>query len=1069
MDQQNIEDIYKLSPIQQAILFHTLLAPEEAIYFEQTAWFEEEALDLEAYRQAWERLLQRHAVLRTSFHWTEIEEPLQLVQRQVVLPLTMLDWRGLTSAEQESRLDAWLSAERQQGFDLQQAPLLRVAVIRYSEARYVVVWSYHHLILDGWSVPLLLRELGQWYNALKTGRTLFLPKAQPFRAYIGWLRKQDLAVAEAFWREQLAGLDDGAVQRFPPAYLATDAATGGEVNRQLPADLVEAIAAFSRRHHLTFNSLVQAAWALLISRYSHTADVVYGLTVFGRPAELPDFATMVGLFINVLPLRLRAPTQGTLLEWVRAVHAAVMAARPFEHTPLPQIYAWLGRPRQQPLFNSLIVDQQFHLPAGGDAGMRREFFFYEKTNYPVTLYLKSADTLQINFDPRRVSPHLATAWLDQLQVALTQFVRQPQQRLNQFSLLTPAAWQQVVKQWNATAAPYDPNLSVMQRFRQQAASARPDGTEPIALQWGDQQMTYAELDRRVRQAARQLRAQGVGPETRVGLCLPRSPEMVIAILGILQAGGAYVPLDPAHPPAHLAYLVADARLHLIITQAALAERLTGLIGVALPLLWRIDQADWAAEGEMEAVGGNSAETLAYLIYTSGSTGQPKGVMIPQRALSHYTDAAIRHFGLSPADRVLQFASLSFDAAAEEIFPTLCSGACLVLRDARLLDSPQHFWQSCVEAGITVLDLPTAYWHILTDALATPSFLETVSQASPLRLIILGGEQASPDHLAAWQRLAPPTLQIINTYGPSETTIVATLCALTGPQAPANAAQAPIGRPIANTQVYVLDKTGQPVPPGAVGELYIGGVDVGRGYWQRPGLTAVAFIPDPFSGAPGARLYRSGDLARYSPDGVLEFVGRADNQVKLRGFRVELGEIEAHLRQHPAVGQALVLAQTTGPVDLRLVAYVTLRDAAVTPAAVRDFVSARLPTYAVPAIVMALDRFPMNVHGKIDRRALPAPEAAVETHTHYVSPTGPVEERLAEIWRLVLSVPTPGALDNFFDLGGHSLTATRAVYLINEAFQVNLAIGDLFEEPTIAGLAVLVEEKLLDEIAAPSVE
>ena len=1059
MDRKNIEDIYKLSPTQHGLLFHTLYASESSAYLEQAVWICK-SLDVPNFVRAWQKVVERHPILRTGFFWEDLDEPLQVVSRRVELPVDQQDWRELDRDEQQKRLEAFLEADRRRGLDLSKAPLMRLTLIRLDETTYNVVWSYHHILLDGWSVALITGEVPAWSEAFREGQTLDLPKPRPFRDYVSWLRQKDWETAKAFWRQKLGGFTAGtplSIDRAPGS-LPNPRAAFNRQEIRLSAKMTEAVQAFSRQHRITANTLVQAAWALLLNRYGAEEDVVFGVTVHGRPTDMSGFESMVGLFINAIPVRVQILPTDSVLDWLNTSQAEFIELLRYGYSPLVQIQSWNDIPRNKPMFDYILVDQSYpgRTPDGREL-MRYDLF--EVTGYPLTVYLNLDEVLvlQIAYDCQRFDDDTIARILHHLRMLLTGMIADPHQPLAELSLLTPEETRQILYDQNDTAAPYPKAVTLQQLFTTRATQT-PKAT---AVTFGGKQLTYTELNSRANQLAHYLRARGVGPDTHVGLYVERSLDMIVGLLGVLKAGGAYVPLDPAYPDQRLAFMLQDAQVKLLLTQAELASDLPQIDAPVLCLDRDWDTIAQESTDNPDDVAG--PDNLAYVIYTSGSTGQPKAVSVSQRALVHYVTAASDHFAIMPDDSVLQFASISFDTAAEEIYPCLLNGATLVLRTGAMLDSVETFLQTCATEGITVLDLPTAYWHVIAAELGANSLTFPPS----LRLVIIGGEAALPERLETWQAHASAHIRLVNTYGPTETTIVATMCDLTGEDAPESAAKAPIGKPATNTQVYVLDPQLRPMPAGVPGELYIGSAGLARGYLNRPGLTAAAFVPDPFSGVAGARLYKTGDLVRYLPDGNLEFLGRVDHQVKIRGFRVELGEIESVLSQHPAVREAVVLAHDKKvPSDKRLVAYVVPGEAQTHD--LRDFVRERLPDYMVPSIFVPLDVLPLTASGKIDRRALPAPDGAqLYRLEEFVPPETPLEEKLAKIWAKVLGVERVGIFDNFFDLGGDSLLGTQVISRINRALGVNVPMYNLLEEPTIANLALLIEEMLIEEIETAS--
>ena len=1067
--------------MQQGMLFHSLYAPESGVYFEQLSCTLRGDLDIPAFERAWQRVVDRHPVLRTSFVWKQLDKMLQVVHRRVKLPLEQQDWRGLPPAEQTARLEALLQRERRRGFDLSQAPLIRLALIRTAEDAYYFVWNHHHILLDGWSQPLLLKEVFAFYEAFRRGQDLHLEPPRPYRDYITWLQQQDPAEAESFWRRMLAGFSS-------PTPLGVDRPRESAVGQEEQYDLLEtwlsmettaALQALARQHRLTLSTLVQGAWALLLSRYSGEKDVVFGATVSGRSADLPGIETMVGLFINTLPVRVQIKPGVSVVDWLKELQARLVEMRQYEYSPLVQIQEWSEVPRGLPLFESILVFENYPV----DASLREQqgslvvenIRSIEQTNYPLTVVSGPGERLplKIAYDVRRFDADTIRRMLRHLETLLAGMAAEPEGAVSALPLLTEAERQHLLVEWNATAVSYPPDVTVHQLFEAQAERT-PDA---VAVASEEGQLTYDELNRRANQLAHYLRKRGVGPETLVGLCVERSPEMMVGLLGVLKAGGAYVPLDPTYPQERLAFMLEDSNTSVLLTQSHLLDRLgtkhnrQSAIGNRQFVICL--DTDWpliAQEPDTNPEDGATPDHLAYVIYTSGSTGVPKGVTVPHRALANHALTMREVFDLTPGDRLLQFISLSFDASAEEFFPTLLSGATLVLSPPGMALTGADFLRFCEQQEITILHLPVPFWHQWVDDLVADGLPVRV----PLKMLLVGGESPAVNRLATWSGLVGRPIRFLNAYGPTEATVTTTFYETRcDEEAIADLSRVPIGRPIANVQVYLLDEQQRPVPVGVPGELYIGGVGVARGYLNRPDLTAERFIPDPFSGEPEARLYRTGDLARYLPDGNIEFLGRVDYQVKVRGFRVELEEIEAVLSQHPAVRQAVVLAREDEPGEKQLVAYVVPEgEARLDVGVLRGYLKKKLPAYMVPSAYVVLDALPLLPSGKVDRRALPAPEGArLEPETAYVAPRTPVEEVLAELWARTLGVERVGIHDDFFELGGHSLLATRLVSRLRQTFQVEIPLRDLFETPTVAGLAERVEVALRADIGleAPPIE
>ncbi len=1051
MSQQNVEDIYPLTPAQQSMLLYLLVAgqPSRVLYFDQHVSTVDD-LDPAALRAAWQRVVDRHPALRTLFVWENRDQPLQVVRRQVDLPWQEHDWHDLPLAEREARFAEFLRADHARSFDLRKAPLTRVAVVRWTEKEWRVVWSFSHFVLDGWSMALVLSEVLSLYGAARDGRELALPPARPFREFIGWLRRQDPEQAKAYWQRTLPGFE-------PPTALPFDG-TGGprdtgwaavEIEHAVDPRVERNLNELVRRHQITPNTLFQGLWGLLLGRYGATTDVVYGSIVSGRPYELDGVEAMVGMFINILPVRLGVDPATGLIPWLQRLQADQFEQREFEYCSYEQIVVWTGMPRNLPLYESVLVYENYPIdPLRQDGGLAlRDVHLAAAGNFPLTLYMEpnpGGMTLKLAYHWNRFSDGAAERLLTGLESLLAAVLERPEARLGDLSLLRPAERAELIA---AAAGPRAGlgSLPVHRAFQLQAART----PEAVAVTSALGTLSYGELDRAARRLAVRLRAAGVGPESIVGLCAERSAEMVAGMLAILEAGGAYLPLDPAYPPERLAYMLADSGARVLLAQERLLAKLpveqAGVVlldGIAVPGTVEDAPAPVAAD---VALG-----RLAYVIYTSGSTGRPKGVLVSHAALAHYVDSAVQGFGIGPADRVLQFASISFDTSGEEIYPCLTQGATLVLRDDEMVASLERFAREAGTLGVTVLDLPTAYWHELVAEME-----QGLEMPASLRLVILGGEQAQRDRLDAWQGRVGDRIRLVNTYGPTEATIVTTRRELSGAAA-GFAGEVPIGRAIEDARAYVAGPGQELLPRGIEGELLIGGAGLARGYLGRPDLTAERFVPDPYSGEPGARLYRTGDLVRLSPDGDLEFRGRTDHQVKVRGYRIELGEIETALRAVPAVRDAVVAAREARGGGKRLLAWVVPREGCEpTVSELRAALQEVLPEYMVPSVFSLLAELPVTPSGKVDRRAVARMEADEERPDlgiDFAAPRNQIEEMLVEIWSDLLGVERVGIRDDFFQLGGHSLLVAKLASRVRQAFRVELPMVEVFKNPTVADMA-----------------
>jgi surfactin family lipopeptide synthetase C len=1064
---ENIEDIYQLAPIQEGLLFHTLYEPHSAMYIEQFSYTIQGQFDVAAFRRAWQLMIARHQVLRAGFFWEDLDAPLQVVQKQAELPFALLDWRQLPPAEQDRQHAELLAADRAQGFDLAKAPLMRITVIRMAENRYQVIWTHHHLLLDGWSSAILLRELFTAYAACAQNLPLPLPPTRPYGDYIAWLQEQDLDQAERFWRRYLAGFS--APTPFgvdhPPRALPEGQPLFDTQELPLTTETTARLQALARQQQLTLSGLLQGAWAILLSYYSGERDIVFGATSVGRPPELDGIESMIGLFINTLPTRFRVDPASSLLVWLKSHLLEQAELRQYEYTPLVRIQGWSEVPRGLPLFESMIVLDNYPAETSAVADSLSSIQIvglpttFEQTNYPLTVVGVSgpALTLRMLYDRRRFDDPLIRRMLLHFQALLEQIAQRPESRLGELSPLSAAERQQVLHGWNATERSYPREGNLPQFFEQQAART-PDA---IAVESQDACISYDELNRRANQLAHHLQALGVGPETLVCVCMERSIDLIVALLGVLKAGGAYVPLDPSYPASRLSYMLADTGAPVLITQSDLlpslpAQQATTICLDAAPSI--------AAYPPTNPAQYPAADHLAYVIYTSGSTGRPKGVPIVQHSVLNLVGWHQRSFALSAADRATLLAGPAFDASVWEIWPALLTGATLCIPDdeTRALPERLHAW--LCEQRITISFVPTP----IAEHLISASWL----QRGSLRVLLTGGDrlQRHPS--------APLPFTLVNNYGPTEGTVVAT----SGPvpdQATATTAAPLIGRPIDNSQILILGPEMQPLPVGVAGEIYLGSVGLSRGYLKRPDLTAEKFVPHPFSGTPGARLYRTGDLARFQPDGQIEFLGRIDQQVQVRGFRVELGEIETVLRGHSAVRETIVLARNDERGETRLVAYVVAENneqanngtteqredeepqepSESLAAELRALLQEQLPDYMVPAAFVFLQSLPLTANGKIDRSALPEPELARPgTSKSYVAPRESYELQLVQIWEEVLGLRPIGVTDTFFELGGHSMSAVRLMSRVRSQFGQQLPLSALFESPTVEALAQVLRDR-----------
>jgi amino acid adenylation domain-containing protein len=1023
-------------------------------------------LDLAAFAGAVNEIVHRHEALRTTFAHGD-GEPVQVIARELRLAVPVVDLRALPTAARTAEAGRLSALFQRLSFDLSRGPLLRVGVLRLEAEDHRALFTLHHSVADGWSVSLFLREIFLLYQAFSQGRPSPLPELPvQYADYAVWqrarLQGEVLAEHRDWWRGQLAGapplLALPADHPRPPVQTFR----GGHVPVVFAPDAVRSLRTLGRNHPSGGASLFMvllAGWQALLARYSGQDDVSVGTYTGTRGRS--ELEGLIGFFINTLVLRSDLSDSPGFHGLLRRVRETTLGAFAHQDLPFEKLLELLEVRRDlshAPLFQALLVLQNFpseavHLPESAvrltplsDPG--------DHTDFDVSLWLSEKGeeiTGKLEHNRDLFEPATAERMARHLLALLDGAAREPDVPVHELPLLNAKERRQLLTGWSGSAVTLP--ASPLPLVHEQVAARAVETPGAVAIEAAGRSVTYRELADRSAALARHLRRLGVGPEVRVGLLAERTPEAIVGLLGVLEAGGAYVPLDPGHPAERLAWMLEDAAAPVLLVPGGQAPAWAGSVRtVALDAVPATDFEPPSARPD--------PRNAAYVIYTSGSTGWPKGVEVEHRSLAAYTRDATAAYGIGAQDRVLQFASLGFDTSAEEIWPALTSGAALVLRDAEMIASVPRFVFALDDLAISVLNLPTAYWHELAEGLDEAPLPET------LRRVILGGEAARASALPGWRQSAEGHVALVNTYGPTEATIVTTRW-----EVPDQATDIPIGRPIAGARVYVVDRRGQPVPPGVAGELWIGGAGLARGYLGRPGATAAAFVPDAFGDVGderGARLYRSGDLVRFrsaGDEGVLEFLGRIDQQVKIRGFRVEPGEIEGALLAHPEVRSATVALRDDAPGGPGLVAYlVPVEGAAPSTTDLRRHLAARLPEAWIPGAFVLLESLPLTPNGKLDRRALPAPDGGrPRLERDFVAPETEVEEALAAIWAEVLGLEQVGVQDGFFELGGHSLLATQVVARIRERLHVDLQLITLFQLPTVEQLAVAVEEAILDRI------
>jgi amino acid adenylation domain-containing protein/non-ribosomal peptide synthase protein (TIGR01720 family) len=1037
-----LTDLYPLSPMQSGMLFHALLAPQSGAYLNQLR-VNLQRLDAARFQDAWRQVVSRHEILRSGFV-AHADPALQWVSRDSPLALTEYDWRG--RSDLDSALEALAATDHARGVDLLHPPLMRLTLVRVSELQHHLIWTRHHLLLDGWSTQQLIGEVLRLYH----GAVLPAPTLR-YRDYIDWLQQQDRAAAEAFWRQQLLPL--ATLDGLPKLVNGLPPVRHGGSGQQVSTITLDVLAtaqlqAFAKDCKSTVNTLVQAAWSLVLQRYCRQATVVFGATVAGRSSELAGADELLGLFINTVPVVVQLQPAMTVLGLLEHLQATNLAVREFDSTPLYDIQAWAGQGGQA-LFDSILVFENYPLDLALQdeqaSGLQVEVVSNrEETHYPLTVVATLTDCLQLEwrYDTAVIETQAANAIVQQMLAVLQQLSVDAGQRLGNLMPL-PEHEQARMAALSVNTESHDHGSNVLALIEAQAAGA--SDLPALRVPHAGQALSYGELNRQANQMAHWLMAQGIGADSRVGVCMERSQEMVLALLAIMKTGAAYVPMDPDHPPQRLQYFIEDSRTSLLLTHAPVLPHLQALTTADCRI---VDVATLAADLQQQPQHNTGVqlhpEQLAYVIYTSGSTGQPKGVANRVRALHNRLAWMQQAYQLGRHDRVLQKTPFGFDVSVWEFFWPLMTGAELVLAAPGEHRDPARLAALIDQCAITTLHFVPSMLQAFVSDVADVN----AARCPSLQRVICSGE-ALPMELQQQAQRQLPQAQLINLYGPTEAAIDVThwTCVVDD-----TGSSVPIGQPISATQTYVLDEALQLVPQGVAGELYLGGINLARGYLGKPGLTAERFVANPFS-TDGERLYRTGDLVRWREDGQLMYLGRLDHQVKIRGLRIELGEIEAALLAQSSVREAVVVADSG-----MLVGYVSAQaGATVDEAVIRQALAQHLPEYMVPSVLMVLPTLPLSTNGKIDRKLLPKVERVSEQA--YAAPEGELEQQLAAIWQTVLGVERVGRHDNFFALGGHSLLATSVLAhwrALRRPQEMNLRM--LFAAPVLQALAAELERQ-----------
>jgi len=1025
------------------MLFHALSGGVPGEDIEQIVAELAEPFDREAFRTAWMDIVHAHEPLRTRFVWRDVERPVQVVEEVGPLDIRYLDWSGLSGIEQERRFDVLLGTDRREQFDLARMPLSRVTVVELDTERWSFVWTFHHILLDGRSFPQVLSDLFDAYEVRRAGRSPELAARPQQRDFIDWLERKD-TTSERFWRDNLAGFASPTPLPLAGLLPAVPVAEVEAVESTLSAEATGALARFATTHGLTLNTLVQGAWGLLLHHYTGESDIVFGATRACRRSVDPRVAEATGLLINTLPVRLRVRPDDDAIGYLQRARELHVSLREHEHTPLASVRRWSELAPGRPLFETLVVYEHgtldAQLRARGGAWLGRRFRYLGQTNFPLALIAYGGEGLLLRLEYRTdlLDESLAMQVLRHVAVLLDGLTETPSARLSEVTCLTP---EELAAPGLVRTRTFPVTEPVHTLFERNAAN-HPDA---VAVSYADEHVSYAELNRRADRLAVHLRALGVERDVLVGLLVERSLDMVVAILGVLKAGGAYVPIDPAYPAERIRYILDDARARVLVTQRVLLDRIPEHASTTALLE---DASRWHAGSPPTEWTPPDPDSLAYVIYTSGSTGRPKGVLVTHANVVRLLRSTETWFDFGPRDVWTLFHSYAFDFSVWELWGALAYGGRVVVVPYVVSRSPETFLELLVREGVTVLNqTPSAFMQLAPVAVAG------ARPALALRWVVFGGEALDPKNLRPWaRRFGYASPRLVNMYGITETTVHVTYRLLDETDIQTGS-RSVIGEPLPDLKLLVLDRHGRPAPVGVAGELHVGGAGLARGYLDRPELTAERFIPDPDN--PSSRLYRTGDLARRLPDGDHEYLGRRDDQVKIRGFRIELGEVEGYLSEAPQVAHATVVVREDEPGRPRLVGYYVPRSpgSVGTDLELREWLAERLPDHMVPSVLVPMSALPLTAHGKVDRRALPAPPSERARTQAHVAPRNDVESRLAGVWRDVLGLSQVSMDDDFFALGGDSIISIQIVSRAR-ALGLQLRAGDVLLHPTISELAAV---------------
>lgn len=1044
---EQVQDIYYLSPMQEGMLFHTVLHPEESFYVDQMVIQVKGSFRTDWLEQSVNEIVDRHDVFRTVFVYEKVKRSVQVVLNERVLKVQEIDVSGLSSEEQAQRIDDYKQQDKDRGFDLSSETPMRMVVFKRGEDVYEWIWTYHHILLDGWCLGIVIQELFQVYDAVREGKSHDLPSSKPYKEYINWLERQDKEQSLQYWADYLSGFEGQTTFAEQRKRRGQQGNLSEEINFRLETQESKLLSELAQAQRVTLSTALQAAWSILLSRYQRTNDVIFGTIVSGRPAEISGMENMVGLFINVVPTRVRLSEDSSFAQVISELQRQSVESEAHQYVP---IYDIQSDAAQHDLIDHIVVFENYPLQEVNKEQEGQEFGFtvgevsiFEKTNYDLNLIAFPGNELlmKIVYNSNAYDRSFVLRLTEELIEIIRQIVTHPDMPISDIQVVPQAERHLLFAEFNPVQSE-EPNPFTLAQWFERQVEKTPDH---VALVAEDKTFTYSELNAHANQLARLLRVKGVMSETVVAMLVQRSPEMIIGILGILKAGGAYLPIDPEYPEARIRYMLEDSGSQLVLTQHFLTDLVSAACFHGESVL--IDNPALYQGAAENVEFGGSPEHLVYVMYTSGSTGKPKGNLTSHSNVSRVVKNT-NYIEITDNDTVLSLSNYAFDGFTFDLFGALLNGARLVLAPKETILHIGKLVQLMEDERITVVFVTTALFNLLVDA--------GTEWMKGIRKVLFGGERSSVNHVrTALHGMGPG--KMIHVYGPTETTVFATFFPVN--EVLEDVATIPIGRPLNDTSIFILGPTNQLQPIDAIGELCVGGTGLARGYLNRPDLTAEKFVPHPF--AAGQRVYRTGDLARWLPDGTVEFMGRMDDQVKIRGHRIELGEIEKQLVQHSSVKEAVVLARRNDS-ETSLCAYVVCQPGEeLSNEGLRSHLAKALPLYMVPPAYVLLDRLPLTTNGKVDRRLLPKAPQEMKGFGEVTPPRNEIESKLVTMWSEVLGGKDIGIHDDFFALGGHSLKMMALCSQMLKEFHFDVPIGLMFESPTIAGVSAYLQTHMAD--------